>query len=262
MKTSADKPKFLPYRTDEQNLIHVEGRKSPYFQGFAKTFRATIDRLNCVEGYLGRDSDDSYIWRERLEGLADLGGDSLGVIACEEITSVTKLRCSFRPAVAHAWAAVIGFLPGDRKTSTDDQWYIEVYLPEDAFHRLADAHFRGQAKTSILGLTTDLWTDDHDQEMPHASVVAWHLRPGQYFPEASKGKVIELSWSDRVRAIDDEVSGDNEPTERETTKPVTEELITMKSNDRGLWNHLHTVPLWIIAGVLIFIAIRTIVFGS
>lgn len=194
-----DRLKFAPYNVDTEGRIHVDGDKTCYFQGIIRTFRLDIGPLTYFEGYQG-ERDRPYVWSNRLAGTADLGGDALALIACKDVKPVSQLKFSVRPVPdSNAWRATIGFIPADWELQLDDMWYLEAYMPEDAFQRLLESHVQNRAIHTYVGMDSDLWTTDIQRHMPHADDITWYLAPDKYSCKPARCTITQMFWSDRPK---------------------------------------------------------------
>lgn len=176
----------------------VEGEKYPFIQiGAIHTIHFEVNSLSFVDGYGGLGSD--IVFASRAEGVALAENDKFKIAGDPERRS-KELKLGIATSNERKWEASLGFYKADWEIGDEDTWFLELYLPTEAFATLREAHFAGNANRLRISIGEhNLWTEDVNRYATPRDSISWYFLPGSNgsisLPEMGKGKITNLSWT-------------------------------------------------------------------
>lgn len=146
--------------------------------------------------------EDKATPTERIRGTAIIEkGDSVEVAGLAG-SRMKSVPFTLRPVEKekYHWTASIGYLPYDWEIGHDAQFYIECYVPKDAFDDLERAYSSGRVTMLTLLLDTTLWVHEFDWHTPPSGDVVWYMVPEvekqSESPQHETGKITQLGWQE------------------------------------------------------------------
>lgn len=192
----------LPRGVVRDGKVHVEGEKGPYVQGMIRHLNVEVSDLTYHRGYSFLEGKSQM--NARMRGTAVIGnGDKIAVGGSK--VRDREMKFDLRPVAAgseHEWRCHIGYLPHDweiSRPSEDVYFYLEVYLPPEAFADIEGAYVAGRVGVLSVRIDTTLWVREYDWHTPPSGDVTWFLVPSEKpsdMPRAERGTVEDFTWTE------------------------------------------------------------------
>lgn len=195
-----DEKKLPRAKLQKDGKLEVEGDKHAFIQGMIRSFTFEVKDLTFHRGYSIEESKAKYV--SRISGTAVLRDrDSLEVAGLGDRTR--EIPFSARPvetASKYDWTAHIGYLPYDWEIGHEAAYYIESYVPNDAWADFEESYMAGRVTNIAVIMETTLWVHEFDWHTPPSGHVTWYLVPQQDrqsdIPAGETGRIKSFGWQE------------------------------------------------------------------
>lgn len=187
-----------------EGVLYLDGVKQDLQIEQHKSLQIRVAGIRRFNGFSFYKEDGPPSRTRQLRGTGTIE-DSLEVLGVESRSR--KLSVSFQPSPEtedsrFVWQAHLGWMASDWELSIHEGWYVQCYLPLDAFEELEREHIAGHIKAFSFGVKAEMWAPW--SPMPHVDNTRWHLPPDTFNTGAHViGRVDGLGWSDGVMPRDE-----------------------------------------------------------
>lgn len=187
--------------TERDGLFFVGDDPEPFQRGQIRTLHGSATQLVFIAGYSSpilADADDLEF--DLYFSANVLFEDEIRIAGTEVVASNigTTLRPSNQANGMADWCGTIGFMGADWEIGTRDTWYIEAYIPVEAFNNLLNAYKSNSISKLNISMRTELWTRRIDWHTPIGAPLTWFLLPGDdgsiKLPRDAAVRITNLSW--------------------------------------------------------------------
>lgn len=179
---------------EREGQLYVPGLDKPLIRVDYRSIYFDVSDLKLTRDfttYSGKTSPRLFV-----RGKATLENCTIGLATSKDVTR----NCSFvaegiHPDEAkHEWRVSFGFLEADWEIGSEDDWFIQGYIPEAVFDEFVAAYKAGEAHGLKLRCKANLWAEPWMQYAPISEDTNWKLGVGKYGADLADGQIESFSW--------------------------------------------------------------------
>ena len=180
-----------------EGVLTIPGREGQWHQRIPSRLHVEVSDLALLHSV--SIENEVVTWGSSLVGTGRIRKDDLCLAGWGD--ECKTLPVSVRPANGRVpWSVMAGFIPGHPDFRSEDEWYLEAWVPEADIDRMVAAYRAGEMLSFRLGTHLNLWMHPGAEHTPPGYGVIWYMVPPEGhasdFPEVGKGKVVYLGWRD------------------------------------------------------------------
>lgn len=166
-----------PLERDGIRHIHIEASDLRVKRSFSTIDGKTFDRMFVV-------------------GKAWLENCTIGIAGEEEKSRELSFHC--KPCDPDEpdgeWLIQFGHVEGSWEIGTEDEWFVECYIPRPIFGEFANTHRAGNADGIRVSCTSNMWADSWVRYAPIVDKIDWKIPAAKYGSGLGVGRIDNFHW--------------------------------------------------------------------